>query len=389
MSTLPRELGEDDLQRCFALLPAETWQQLAGRRIFMTGGTGFVGKWMLASLLHAERLLDLKCEVTVLTRNPESFQKEAPELADQVSLLRGDVRDFALPDRPFDTVVHAATDVVAHASPENTFLTCIEGTRRVLALARQCGTRDLLLVSSGAVYGSQPAALSHVPENYDGAPDPLTAASAYGEGKRVSEWLACATAPEGLKVRIARCFTFVGPHLPLDKHFAIGNFLGAVLAGRPIVIHGDGTPHRSYLYAADMAAWLWCVLLKGRRGVAYNVGAQDSISMADVARRVCHVLGVAPVIEVKKRSVAGAPVQRYVPDTTRARTELGLPDELPLDEAILRTAHWHYPALTPASAYLGPSDQPPALSSSPECGSIRSDGRVLSSEHSSWTSASS
>lgn len=381
MSALPRELGEDDLQRCFDLLQVETWQQLAGRRIFITGGTGFVGKWMLASLLHAERLLDLKCEVTVLTRNPESFQQEAPKLADQVRLLRGDVRNFALPAMPFDTVVHAATDVSAHGTPEDSFLTCIEGTRKVMALARQCGTRDLLLVSSGAVYGRQPAELTHVSETYAGAPDPLDAASAYGEGKRASEWLACSTAPEGLKVRIARCFTFVGPHLPLDKHFAIGNFLGAALAGRPIIIHGDGTPHRSYLYAADMAAWLWCVLIKGRFGVAYNVGAQESISIADMARRVCRVLGVAPVIEVRERSVAGAPVQRYVPDTTRVRTELGLPHELPLDEAIRRTARWHCPTPTPTSAHLGSFDQPLALSPPPECDSSRSDGRGLSSVH--------
>lgn len=381
MSVPSGELGEDDLQRCFDLLPVETWQQLAGRRIFITGGTGFVGKWMVASLLHAKRLLDLKCEVTVLTRSPESFQREAPKLADQVSLLRGDVRDFALPLMQFDTVVHAATEVAARGTLEDTFLTCIEGTRRVMALARQCGTRDLLLVSSGAVYGRQPAAMTHVSETYDGAPDPLALASAYGEGKRASEWLASSTAPVGLKVRIARCFAFVGPHLPLDKHFAIGNFLGAVLAGRPMVVHGDGTPHRSYLYAADMAAWLWCVLVKGRSGVAYNVGAEESISIADLAERVCRVLGVVPVIEMKGRTVASASAQRYVPDTTLARTELGLPNELPLDDAIRRTARWHCPTLTEPAAHPGSFAQSSVLSPPRECEPIQPNSRGLSNKH--------
>lgn len=332
----------EDLEHAFRQLPEDLWRGLAGRRIFMTGGTGFVGKWLLATLAEANRRLDLGVRATVLSRDPEAFRVAAPLLAQAagVDWVCGDVRDFVFPAGDYDAVIHAATDVVAKATPEEIFDTCIAGTRRVLDFAERA--QDFLLVSSGAVYGRQPAELPRIPESYVGAPDPLLPGSAYGEGKRASEWLAAAAgARTNLRVRTARCFAFVGPYLPLDKQFAIGNFIGAALAGREIVIQGDGTPVRSYLHAADMAAWLWAVLLKGRPGAAYNVGAEAAISIADLAHRVCTVLAGADQVRIMGTPDPSRSPERYVPDTGRARAELGLPAPMALNEAIVRTAHWH------------------------------------------------
>lgn len=337
----PLRIAAADLQRCHDLLGRSTWETLAGHRVFITGGTGFIGKWLLATLLDADEAFDLDCRITVLSRNPAAFRRDWPAIDGRVAWTTGDVRDFASGDARYDTVIHAATDVVAHASPQAIFATCLDGTQRVLDLARTCGARQLLLISSGAVYGPLPAGMTHVPETHLGGPDPLLPGSAYGEGKRVSEWLAAQAGGETLTVTIARVFALVGPHLPLDKHFAIGNFLRAALADDAITIQGDGTPHRSYLYAADMAAWLWAVLLRGRSGRAYNVGADEGLSIADLARRVCRVLDRAPRIDVMQAAAPGTVAAHYVPDVTRARQELGLPAPLPLDEAIARTAHWH------------------------------------------------
>ena len=334
-------IPSDDLQRCHDLLGMESWRALAGRKIFMTGGTGFVGKWMLATLLDADRILGLNCDVTVLSRDPSSFRNAWPAISDRVKWITGDVRDFALPRDRFDAVIHAATDVVANASPAAIFSQCLDGTRRVVALSRECGAMTLLLVSSGAVYGPLPMGMTHVPETHCGGPDPLQPTSAYAEGKRVAEWLASSTTTEDLGVKVARVFALVGPHLPLDKHFAIGNFLRAAMADEEIVIQGDGTPYRSYLYAADMAAWLWAVLLRGQSRRAYNVGSQEGLSIAALAERVSRVLGRESRIRVLKHAEANTPPVHYVPDTTRTRGELQLPAELPLDEAIERTALWH------------------------------------------------
>jgi dTDP-glucose 4,6-dehydratase len=182
--------------------------------------------------------------------------------------------------------------------------------------------------------------MKNVAETHLGGPDTLLAGSAYSEGKRVSEWLTAQAASERLEVKIARVFALVGPHLPLDKHFAIGNFLRAVMHGEDIVITGDGKPCRSYLYAADMSAWLWSVLLKGRSGEAYNVGAEESVSIAELANRVCKVLSSASRIKVQGEVQLGA-TANYVPDCRKASSQLGLPEPMSLDEAILRTATWY------------------------------------------------
>lgn len=341
-ASCPSPLGipADDLLRCHEVLGPASWRALAGQRVFITGGTGFVGKWLLATLLDADQAYGLGCRITVLSRDPEAFQRDWPALSGRLDWVRGDVRALTADEGRFDVVVHAATDVVANATPEAIFSTCLDGTRQVLRFASDTGAKRLLLVSSGAVYGPLPPGMTHVPETHPGGPDPLAAASAYGEGKRSAEWLA-ANAVDGPAAHIARVFALVGPHLPLDKHFAIGNFLCAALADEEIVIQGDGTPHRSYLHAADMAAWLWAVLLRGKPGRAYNVGSDESLSIAELAHRICGVLGREPRLRVLQTAPPGAPVSHYVPDVSRARAELGLPPPLALDSAIARTACWH------------------------------------------------
>ena len=342
-ATLP-PIGREDLDHAFHAVGEAGWRTLAGRRLFVTGGTGFIGKWLLSTLIDADRRLNLGCDIAVLSRDPAAFATSAPHLAGapRVELLQGDVRDFAFPAGRFDVVVHGATDVVAQGTPLETFSTCVDGTKRALAFAAHSGATDFLLTSSGAIYGRQPDHVDKVPEGHLGGPDPTAPSSAYGEGKRVSEWLACAQGAEtGLKVKIARIYAQVGPYLPLDKHFAIGNFMRDAMANRQIVIQGDGTPYRSYLHAADTSAWLWAMVIRGVAGRAWNVGGEEALSIAALARRVAAVLGSDAGARTLKTPAAGHVAEHYVPDVARARAELALPDPIPLDEAIARAARWY------------------------------------------------
>jgi len=322
------------------------WEQMRGQRLFLTGGTGFFGCWLMESFLHANRALSLDASVTALTRSPERYREKAPHLANDpaVHLLQGDIRGFAFPDGDFQYVIHAATDTNLQAAerPGELYASILAGTRHVLDFAAAHGVRRMLLTSSGAVYGPQPAVLTHIPETFLGGPDWLKPQAAYAEGKRAAELMTILHAQQtGMECVIARCFAFVGPHLPLDQHFAIGNFIRDAIQGAPIRVNGDGTPMRSYLYAADLAVWLFTLLFSAPSGEAYNVGSDQAISIADLARKVIEALDPPSEIQIARKVVPGAPRTQYVPDTTKAREQLGLQVTVGLENAIRYTAEWY------------------------------------------------
>jgi dTDP-glucose 4,6-dehydratase len=323
----------------------ELWRSLSGARIFMTGGTGFFGAWLLSSFAHARDRLGLQIPLVLLTRDPEAARKQHGVLLDQAGaeLIAGDVRTFDFPSGSFTHVIHGATSASASLNtgdPAEMFDVIVGGTRRVLEHARASGAARFLLMSSGAVYGPQPSSISNVPESYGGGPPTLDVASAYAEGKRAAEHLSAIYAhASSFELSVARGFAFVGPYLPLDTHFAIGNFIRDALAGGPIRILGDGTPYRSYMYGTDLATWMWTLLLKGRAGAAYNVGSDDGRPLGEVAARVASATGTA--VQIAQRPRPGDLPKRYVPDTSRARTELGLSLRVDLDEAVRRTLAFH------------------------------------------------
>jgi len=325
----------------------DLWDELRGERIFITGGTGFFGCWLMESFAWANARLGLGAKALVLTRNLEAFQKKAPHLAANpaIQFQIGDIRSFEFPQGGFSHIIHAATESSAKLNVEDPlrmFDTILEGTRHTLDFARHSQARKFLLTSSGAVYGEQPPELTHIPEEYQGAPDPTDPRSAYGEGKRAAEMLCTLYARQyGFETKIARCFAFVGPYLPLDVHFAIGNFIRDGLAGGPIIVKGDGTPQRSYLYAADLAIWLWTILFKGQSGRPYNVGSAGSMSIAKVAHRVAEQFPIQMIIKINGKPDPQKPIERYVPDISRLKDKLGLKEYTDLPEAIQLTLRWY------------------------------------------------
>lgn len=323
------------------------WQELRGQRLFITGGTGFFGCWLVESFCFINHSLGLNAHATVLTRNPGAFARKCPHLASNpaITLLQGDVRSFPFPEGEYKYVIHAATQASAKQAAEaplEMLSVIIRGTEHTLEFAATHGTKTFLLTSSGAVYGKQPAHVTHIPETFEGAPDPLDPVSVYGEGKRGAELL-CALYQKKSAVdcKIARCWAFCGPHLPLDLHFAIGNFIGDVLEGRPIEVKGDGTSRRSYLYAADLAVWLWTILFRAPGLVPINVGSAHDISILELAQTVAKTLDPQTQIRVAQKAVPGATPASYVPSVGRAHKLLGLRETVGLEESIRRTADWH------------------------------------------------
>lgn len=324
------------------------WSDLRGQTLFFTGGSGFVGSWLLESLLHADAALALGVRVVALTRSAARMAARLPHLANdpRVEMIEGDVRQWAEEGRHRNIryLVHAAGHASAALNRDEPLVmidTIVAGTRRALDYARASGVKRVLMLSSGGVYGKVPLSIGKVPEDYAGGPDLMDPFYAHAEAKRMAELLCAVYAKQyAIEIPVARLFAFVGPRLPLDAHFAAGNFIRDALRGGEIVIDGDGTAVRSYLYAADLAAWLWTVLLRGESGRAYNVGSDEAVSIRQLADTTAGVFPGGRPVKVCGRIDASNPINRYVPDIARARENLGLGVWTPLREAVSRTVDW-------------------------------------------------
>ncbi len=289
---------------------------------------------MLAALLHANVEMDLDAEFMALSRDPNAFAAKHPEVDREPALtfLRGNVADFTAEEWNFDFIIHGAADTTAFTSETDELersRAIVQGTQTVLELAQKNGAR-LLNISSGAVYGAAAGKREGASETDYDAARPVTP---YGLAKREAEALC---GESHVDFVTARAFAFLGPHLPLDAHFAAGNFLRDAVRGGPILVRGDGTALRSYLHPVDLVTWLLAILVRGTRGRAYNVGSDEVVSTAELARLIA--AAVEPKAEVTIQSTQPqGPQNIYLPDITRARNELGLTVTLSLREAISRT----------------------------------------------------
>lgn len=337
-------MPNEDLDAIVAAL-GDKWQLLRGADILVTGGTGFFGVWLVSALLHAERRLQLGLRVHVVSRRPEALLERVPELRASAALrlIAAEIRAFQpAKGLRITHVIHAATAASAQLNavdPVEMAHVASEGTRHILACARELGVDRMLFTSSGAVYGKNPPEVTHVGEEQMGVLDPLAPQNAYAEGKRLAELYCAAYAGKHeLAVVVARCFAFVGPFLPLDAHFAIGNFMRDALRRQPIIVQSDGSPRRSYLHSVDLTTWLLQLLLSGKSCRAYNVGSDHDISVGELAGLIAKLRGVP--FEIRGKRDLDAPRQSYVPSTERIRRELGVVESVDLQAAVRRTMDW-------------------------------------------------
>ena len=322
------------------------WPSLKGGRLFITGGTGFIGCWLLESLRYANVRLDLEVEATILTRSKATFRKKVPHLADYdaFNFIEGDVSDFSSPDGRYSHIIHAATDASAFLNehdPLKMFSTIIDGNRRVLDFAVEKNAKRVLFLSSGAVYGQQPSDMVNVPESWFGGPSTVDPKATYAEAKRAAEMLCSIYQKQfGLEIAISRIFALLGPYLSLGIHFAAGNFIQDAMLGKKVIVNGSGLPCRSYLYASDLTVWLWNMLVRADSCKPYNCGSNESVSVKELAERVSAVLADGEY-EVLGAYDRGWNLGRYVPDVNLISKELGLKKTVTLDQAIIRTALWN------------------------------------------------
>jgi nucleoside-diphosphate-sugar epimerase len=338
---------DEFLARDFAGIGAGTIDRclkIDGSRLYIAGATGFFGKNILSLLTHLQRR-GASFKVTALSRSPERFLEKQPWCRDLPWLQwrQADVTEPWPGEGNYDYMIHAATDTAAsaHVDKLNLFEQVVTGTRRSLDFAIRHRVTRVLLCGSGAQYGAIPRNFAAgVTESSMLACDSTKANSAYGEGKRAGEILAALYgAKHGFEVVNTRCFAFLGPGLPLDGHFAIGNFIRDALGSMPIKLATTGHSVRSYLYGADLAVWLLVLLLEAENGAAINVGSDRAIRIIDLAKRVRDIVNADISVHPGEDSSDGER-NLYVPSIDSAKA-LGLDAWTDLDRAIARTAEWH------------------------------------------------
>lgn len=277
------------------------------KKVLITGGSGFFGK-------------SIK---DYYSRHASDF--EFVSLSRHNGSLIGDVSNFQFPDEQFDAIIHLASPLLNGIPDSEIYDVIMSGTRHIAKLAQR-DNAVLLFASSGAVYQKAPRAVSEE--------DPCEPMSGYGRAKLAAERYFI---DSGLNVKIARCFSFVGKFLPRIGNFAIGNFMENCRRNEPIVINGDGSPMRSFLYADDLVEWLFAILERGVTGRPYNVGSDEAISIKDLAMKIKSSMGSAVEIKVLGAPVVGAS-HFYVPNVDRARNELGLEIKINLRDSIRKSA---------------------------------------------------
>jgi dTDP-glucose 4,6-dehydratase len=298
--------------------------------LLVIGGSGFFGKSILDAFQR--NLLDSWDidSLMIMARHPEELKKNHSQLiTSKVKLLKGDIA--SINELPFaDYVIHAAASTDArnyNLAPLKERSNIIRGTLNYCELAKKFNQKSkIVYVSSGAVYGTQPYDLEKIPEDFvflDAEQLPESKKD-YAYAKRDSEKAINDLGNYGLEVSIARCFAFLGPWLPLDQHFAIGNFINDGLNFRPININAKHKVYRSYMYADDLVEWLMTIAEKSRTSSpVYNVGSDQSILIDELAQKISSIFGQnAPMCSHESDYI-----DRYVPNIDKAKNELNLKNE--------------------------------------------------------------
>ena len=307
--------------------------------LLLTGGTGFFGRSLLRYVLASDNIPRFK--LTIISRNPFAFEERYPDLVidKRICVIRGDIEDrSSLPwAEKFTHVIHAAADstIGPHLNSLNYFRQILTGTENILDLALATGVERFLFTSSGGIYGTQPAHISHIKEDWTGSPVIGQVSNSYSQAKRAAEHLVhLYRVSFGFQTIVARCFSFIGVDLPLTAHFAVGNFIHDALYGDRIVIRGDGSPVRSYLNQSDLAAWLIRLLLEGCDGESYNVGSDSAVSLSEVAGLVRDQLSPKKPIVTLGDTSLGSYRSLYVPDVSKIKTLHQVSETLTLNESI-------------------------------------------------------
>jgi dTDP-glucose 4,6-dehydratase len=320
---------------------------LRGEHLFLSGGTGILGTWLLELVKVLNESHGFGMRVTAYSRHARDFAARWPHLGkmEYFRFVEGDIRYFT--ELPSDVryIIHAAalTDRRLLASQPGAVAEVNGvGTMRILRAANMLEhVQKFVLLSSGLVYGAQQWDLPRVDENFSGPLRCNDVNAVYAESKRFAEVVAQSAVSETkLPVVTLRPFAFVGPYQSLQLPWAVTDFIRDSFTGGPIRIMGDGATVRSLMYASDFAFWVLAAVAKGQPRDTYNIGSPEPVDLLSLAQMITQSFGPVPEIQTGLGQ-RGHDRTRLVPDIAKAQRDMGVSVTVPLSEAIQRTITWN------------------------------------------------
>lgn len=311
------------------------WQVLSGRRVVITGAGGFLGGYLLRTLLALYRSgkVDSPLQIVAPVRNVERARVRLADCVDdaQLTLMRWDLNEVAVPELgDVHYVIHNASQASPKyygVDPMGTMLPNTVGTAALLeTLRRGSDPQGLLFVSSSEIYGAISSEQGLNEQDY-GVVDPMGLRACYAESKRAGEALCVAFHHQHrIPTWVVRPFHTYGPGLAADDGRVFSDFAYSVARNEHIVMNSDGTARRAFCYASDAVAGFFTVMLRGEAAQAYNVANENAeLSVMEFADLL---IGLFPekALRVERRvdvDLAGylrSTVNRIVPDTTRLQS---------------------------------------------------------------------
>ena len=276
------------------------WNRLDGKTLVISGGTGFIGQFLINVIKCRNEKFGNKISVVSLSRRGGKSEKN-------VTYLSADVTKPIKIDGKVDYVLHLASNTHPKQyseDPVGTVTTNIFGTYNLLNLAVEKNVTRFLLASSVEIYGD--GSDKPMAEDYCGYIDCNTTRAGYNEAKRLSESLCQSfTAQYGVDcviARLARCF---GADRKADSK-AVAQFLDRALCGEDIVLKSKGDQRFSYCYVADAVSGIIKVLLDGKSGDAYNVSDDDEgVTLGGYAEYIAGLAGKKVVFDLSGNNNKG------------------------------------------------------------------------------------
>jgi nucleoside-diphosphate-sugar epimerase len=314
----------------------EVLSVLEGAKIVILGGTGFVGKWLVSALNFAKESLNLEYDLYVVTRSRTRAQRELG--ISNIKFIEHDLASSILTLPNADFYIHGATPSVPSTGSKDLVgvaNSTLNGSLSIFnAALKSKNTKSILYLSSGAVYGKQTSVKTLQPEGPAKLPNPTL--SFYGHTKLIGESICAQINLEtGIPISTPRLFAFFGPHISLNDHFAIGNFLRDAREGKSIRILGNPKTIRSYLYPTDLISNLLKLIVHPQHK-PINIGSSIPLTLLEVAKQISKMFGRLPI------EILGTTLEKsnYVPETVWMQKEQGVRPSVPFEEGMLRWNTW-------------------------------------------------